>query len=111
MGMITLMQLMLGEVRRKRLLIALPFGIASIMAWVLGLIEVISLGLFPNRQITSDQVKLLRHDNVVSDGARGFEDLGIKTTALEAVLPEYLWRFRPSGQYEEIKESAKNLRV
>jgi len=38
-------------------------------------------------------------------------DLGITPVAMEAVLEEYLWRFRPSGQYAEIKESAKNLRV
>ena len=37
-------------------------------------------------------------------------DLGIQPTAMEAVLPEYLWRFRPSGQYAAIKDSAKNLR-
>ena len=62
-------------------------------------------------QVTRDQVKNLRNDNVVSDGAKTFEDLGITPTALEAVLPDYLWRFRPSGQYANIKDSAKNLRV
>ena len=30
--------------------------------------------------------------------------------AMEAVLPEYLWRYRPSGQYAAIKGSAKNLK-
>jgi hypothetical protein len=55
-------------------------------------------------------VRSLRVDNVVSEGARGFSDLGIKPTASEAVLPDYLWRFRPGGQYDAIKESAKNLR-
>ena len=39
-----------------------------------------------------------------------FSDLGIKPTALEAVLPEYLWSFRDSGQYSDIKQSARNLR-
>jgi NADH dehydrogenase len=29
---------------------------------------------------------------------------------MEAVLPDYLWRFRPSGQYDAIKQSARNLR-
>jgi NADH dehydrogenase len=29
---------------------------------------------------------------------------------MEAVLPDYLWRFRPSGQYDAIKDSAQNLR-
>ncbi len=41
----------------------------------------------------------------------GFETLGIKPSALEAVLPQYLWRFRPSGQYDAIKASAKNLKT
>jgi NADH dehydrogenase len=53
----------------------------------------------------------LRRDNVVSSDAKTFVDLGIETTALESVLPEYLWRFRPSGQYDAIKESAKNLKA
>ncbi|MEM9552066.1 MAG: complex I NDUFA9 subunit family protein, partial [Pseudomonadota bacterium] len=47
---------------------------------------------------------------VVSEDAKGFKELGIQPVAMEAVLPEYLWRFRPSGQYESIKESAQNLR-
>jgi NADH dehydrogenase len=47
---------------------------------------------------------------VVTPGARTLADLGITPTAIEAVLPEYLWRYRPSGQYAAIKESAKNLR-
>ena len=56
-------------------------------------------------------MKNLRHDNVVSEGARGFAELGIEPVAMESVLPDYLWRFRPSGQYDAIKESAKNLRA
>jgi NADH dehydrogenase len=47
----------------------------------------------------------------VSPGALGLAALGIEPTAMEAILPEYLWRFRPSGQYEAIKESARNLRA
>ena len=55
-------------------------------------------------------MKNLRHDNVVAPGAKGLADLGITPTAMEAVLPEYLWRYRPSGQYAAIKDSAKNLK-
>ena len=29
---------------------------------------------------------------------------------MDAVLEGYLWPYRPSGQYSDIKESAKNLR-
>ena len=62
-------------------------------------------------QITRDQVRNLRRDNVVGEGVKTFADLGIAPTSLEAVLPEYLWRFRPTGQYEEMTESARNLRA
>ena len=62
-------------------------------------------------QITRDQVVSLKSDNVVSDGAKGLADLGIKPVAVEAILPGYLWRFRPGGQYSDIQDSAKNLRA
>jgi hypothetical protein len=78
------------------------FGFDMVQAGTLGLIE--------NKMITRDQVKNLRIDNVVSPGAKGFAELGLTPTAMDAVLPEYLWRYRPSGQYAAIKESAKNLR-
>ena len=61
-------------------------------------------------QITRDQVQTLKDDNVVSEGAKTFADLGIDPVAMEAVLPDYLWRFRPDGQYDDIKRSASNLR-
>ncbi|MHA7850350.1 complex I NDUFA9 subunit family protein [Roseovarius sp.] len=104
-----LMEEMLGVIRRRRLIVNIPFRMAAIMAGAMEVGETLSLGLVPP-QITRDQVRSLRVDNVVSEGARGFADLGIKPTATEAVLPDYLWRFRPGGQYDAIKESAKNLR-
>ena len=67
-------------------------------------------GLFTNRMLTRDQVKMLRGDNVVAEDAKGFADLGIEPELMGPILPDYLWRFRPSGQYDAIKESAKNLR-
>ncbi|SHL09285.1 NADH dehydrogenase [Roseovarius marisflavi] len=105
-----LMQQMLTVIRRRRLIVNIPFGIASVMGGVMDLIQTVTLGLVP-AQITSDQVKSLRVDNVVASGSRGFADLGITPVAVETVLPDYLWRFRPAGQYEAIKESAKNLRA
>lgn len=105
-----LMRQMLTVIRRRRLIMNIPFGIASLVAGVMELVQTVSLGLIPP-QITRDQVRSLRVDNVVSEGARGFADLGIKPVAMEAIMPDYLWRFRPAGQYEAIKESASNLRV
>jgi NADH dehydrogenase len=88
----------------------IPFGIATIMAGVMEFVQTATLKLVPP-QITRDQVRSLRTDNVVSDGAKGFAKLGIEPVAMEAILPDYLWRFRPAGQYEAIKESASNLRA
>ena len=105
----SLMSVMLGVIRRRRAVVNIPFFLASIMGFAFDLANTVSLGLLP-AQITRDQVRNLRLDNVVSDGALGLADLGITPVALEAVLPDYLWRFRPSGQYDAIKESAKNLR-
>jgi NADH dehydrogenase len=105
-----LMTLMLGVIHRRRAVVNIPFFAASIMAFGLELGQTLSLGIVP-AQITRDQVRNLRRDNVVSAGAMGFDDLGIEPVAMSAVLPDYLWRFRPSGQYDAIKESAKNLRT
>ncbi len=106
-----LMELMLTEIRRRRLLAPLPFGIAGIMAWGLSLVETISLGLIKNRQITADQVAMLRHNNVVADGAQTLADLGVSATAAEGVVGEYLYAYRPYGQYDAITESAANLKA
>ncbi len=104
-----LMQHMLKVIRRRRLIMNIPFGIAGLMGWSFDLVQTLSFGLIPP-QITRDQVRSLRVDNVVSQEARGFSDLGIRPMAMEVVLPDYLWRFRPAGQYEAIKESASRLR-
>lgn len=105
-----LMQQMLDIIRRRRLVLNIPFWAARIMAFGFDMLQAVTLGLFTNNMITRDQVKNLSRDNVVSEDAKGFGDLGIVPTSMEAVLPEYLWRFRPSGQYDAIKESASNLR-
>ena len=105
-----LMGEMLSVIRRKRLVLNIPFWPASIIAGISEIARFCSFGLLP-APLTRDQVTNLRNDNVVDADARGFADLGIEPSSLEAVLPEYLWRFRPSGQYDEIKESARGLRT
>lgn len=105
-----LMVQMLGVIRRRRLVLNIPFWAANIMASAFNLGRILSLGLVRG-PITRDQVANLRIDNIVSEGADGFDALGITPTAMEAILPDYLWRFRPSGQYDAIKESAQNLKA
>lgn len=105
----TLMERMLLEIRRNRVLVNIPFPVANLMAGVLGVTQAVTLGLFTNSLLTRDQVRNLRRDNVVSDGAKGFAVLGITPTPMETVLPAYLWSHRPGGQYKAIHESATQL--
>ncbi|PUB16993.1 complex I NDUFA9 subunit family protein [Yoonia sediminilitoris] len=105
-----LMQLMLDIIRRRRLIINIPFWAARLMASAFGLLRAATLGLVKG-PITKDQVINLAIDNVVAADAQGFDALGIKPTPMESILPDYLWRFRPSGQFDAIKESAKNLKA
>jgi NADH dehydrogenase len=88
-----LMQVVLAETGRKRLLVPLPFLLAS---W-----KALFLQLMPNPLLTPDQVRLLKVDNVVAKTAFGLGDLGITPTSVEAVVPSYLWRYRAKGQYAE----------
>ncbi|MEM1066272.1 MAG: complex I NDUFA9 subunit family protein, partial [Pseudomonadota bacterium] len=100
---------MLGVIHRRRLILGLPIWVGRIMGTVFDGLNALSFGLIKG-PVTRDQVKNLARDNVASGDYPGLAELGIQPTALEAVLPEYLWRFRPQGQYAEITESAKNLR-
>ncbi len=104
-----LMHVMLGIIRRRKLVLNLPFWAARAIAFFGGIGQAMSLGAIKS-PITSDQVESLRSDNVVSEGAMGFSELGLQPQAMEAILPDYLWRFRPSGQYNDIKALAENLR-
>ncbi|MFG1213906.1 complex I NDUFA9 subunit family protein [Xanthobacter sp. YC-JY1] len=94
-----LMELMLSEIGAKRLLVDLPFGLATFMAkltqWA------------PGAPLTVDQVDMLRSDNVVSEAAvaegRTLAGLDLTPTSLAVVLPTYLWRFRKAGQFTRVE--------
>ena len=105
-----LMVMMLAEIRRKRVLLSVPFPVAAGMGAGLDLVQRLTFGLFTNSILTRDQVRNLRRDNVVATGARGLEDLGVTPTPMSSVLPSYLWAHRPGGQYKAIQESAGGLR-
>jgi NADH dehydrogenase len=82
---------------RDRALVSLPFGLAKLQA--------LFLQFAPGPlKLTPDQVVLLRSDNVVSDAAKAagltLEGLGITPDSMEAIAPQYLWRFRASGQFQ-----------
>ena len=82
---------------RKPMLVPLSFGLARFKAAFLQFAP----GAF---KLTPDQVTLLERDNVVSEAARAagltLEGLGIAADSLEAIAPQYLWRFRAAGQFQ-----------
>jgi NADH dehydrogenase len=87
-----MLEIILRESGRKRLLLPLPFALANIQAFF--------LQFLPGKLLTPDQVTFLKTDNVVAPGALTLDDLGIVPDSMEAILPAYLWRFRRKGQYE-----------
>jgi uncharacterized protein YbjT (DUF2867 family) len=86
-----LLELLLDEIRRKRLMVDMPFGLAEFQARL--------LSILPSPPLTPDQVELLKRDNIVSSGALTLATLGIEPTAVEGILPTYLGRFRRGGWY------------
>ena len=98
LSMREIMELILATAGRKRMLVSLPFRLARLQA--------LFLQFAPGPlKLTPDQVELLRSDNVVSEGAKAagltLEGLGILPDSMEAVLPQYLWRFRKAGQFSQ----------
>jgi uncharacterized protein YbjT (DUF2867 family) len=86
-----LLELILAETRRKRLLVPVPWAMARCQGAL--------LQLLPNPPLTVDQVRSLERDNVVSPGARTFKDLGIAPDTVEAIVPAYLERYRRGGWF------------
>jgi len=91
-----IIEIILATIERRRILVSLPFGLAKLQA--------LFLQFAPGPlKLTPDQVALLRSDNVVSDAAKAagltLEGLGIVPDSLEAIAPQYLWRFRKTGQF------------
>ncbi|MGZ5987128.1 MAG: complex I NDUFA9 subunit family protein [Caulobacteraceae bacterium] len=91
-----LMELMLAEIGKRRVLAPVPWPVAGLLGAAGDL-----AGVLIAPPITADQVKLLRADNVASGACPGLADLGITPTTLEAVLPGYLYVYRKGGQYAD----------
>jgi len=89
---------------RRRVLLDLPFWIGRLNARSFEMMEKLTGGLFP-AMLTRDQLKMLEVDNVVNEGAAGFDELGIKPTAMESVLEGYLYPYRAHGQFTTVTGS------
>ncbi|MGR4862952.1 complex I NDUFA9 subunit family protein [Caulobacter sp. LARHSG274] len=98
-----LMELILRETGRRRVLVPLPWFAAGLIGKVGDLVA----GLLPVAPpLTADQVEALRSDNVASNGLPGFAEAGIVPTPVESVVPSYLYRYRKGGQYAEVPAGA-----
>jgi hypothetical protein len=90
-----LMEFILATVERRRLLVPVPFALMKLQAAF--------LQFLPKPPLTPDQVEMLKADNIVSAAAheqgRTLEGLGIIPNPIDSVVPDYLWRFRKTGQF------------
>ena len=83
------------DIDRKRLLVSVPWWVAELQASI--------LGLLPNPLLTRSGPAVPR-DNIVSDAAirenRTLAGLDIQPQSIGSILPSYLWRYRPAGQFQ-----------
>ena len=92
-----ILELILRETYRERVLIPVPFFAARPLGSLLQVAELFGLPA----PLTRDQVLMLESDNVVPEGAPGLAALGVAPTGLEAIAPTYLWLYRRGGQFAE----------
>jgi len=86
-----LMEILLTEIKKKKLLIPISFKIAKFQSYF--------LQMLPNPILTPDQVEMLKNNNIVSGDYPTLSDLGISGTTVESILPKYIYRFRSGGQF------------
>ncbi|MFZ5674064.1 MAG: complex I NDUFA9 subunit family protein [Pseudomonadota bacterium] len=100
-----LLDFTLRTIGRKRLLVPVPWPVARVQGMI--------MGLLPKPLLTSDQVELLKHDNVVSAEAvsegRTLQGLGIIPRGIEAIVPAYLYRYRKAGEFSGTGEKPKEI--
>jgi len=86
-----LMEILLIEIKKKRFLIPIPFGMAKFQSYFLQMMS--------NPLLTPDQVEMLKHNNIVSGDYPTLKDLGVSGSTIHSILPKYIYRFRTGGQF------------
>ncbi|MEK9660844.1 MAG: complex I NDUFA9 subunit family protein, partial [Alphaproteobacteria bacterium] len=85
-----LMQKMLATIRRRRLLVSLPYFAGDVLGTLIDIKWAVLTALFggmvPNPPLTRDMMRQLRADNVVGAGGKTLAVLGIAPTAMAPVL-------------------------
>ena len=86
----------LQETRRTRRFIPIPMALTKLAGTL--------LQILPSAPLTLDQARMLETDTVLSGTTPGLRELGVQPTAVEAIAPSYLWRFRKLGQFETVAQ-------
>jgi len=86
-----LMEILLTEIKKKRYLVSIPFGLAKFQSYL--------LQMLPLSLLTPDQVEMLKCNNIVSGEHPSLKDLGISGKTIQSILPKYIYRFRAGGQF------------
>ena len=86
-----LMEILLKEIKKKRFLIPIPFSTAKFQSYFFQLMK--------NPPLTSDQVEMLKYNNIVTGKYPTLKDLGISGKTVQSILPKYIYRFRRGGQF------------
>jgi uncharacterized protein YbjT (DUF2867 family) len=108
-----LIEITLAEIGRPRLLLSVPWPMAGLIGAAGDVVAQVraALPVLPEPPLTSDQVALLKRDNVASAEAPGLADLGIAPAALEPIIPTYLYRYRKGGQYADLQPPAETAQA
>ena len=86
-----LLEIVLKLVNRKKFFLNIPFSIAKIQAFF--------MQMMPNPLLTTDQVEILKYDNIATGMNPTIFDLDILPSTIESILPDYIYRFRKGGQF------------
>ena len=86
-----LMEILLQEIKKRRILIPIPFSVAKFQSYFLQMMS--------NPLLTPDQVEMLKYNNVVSGEYPTLKELGIDGKTIQNILPKYIYRFRTGGQF------------
>ena len=94
------LQRLLILINKERLLLPMPFFIASLTAKV--------FQLLPNPLITEDQLRLLKYDNILSGKYKSNFDIGVPSKRyFNDEVKKYSYMWREGGQFSTDKYSPK----
>ena len=92
---------LLNLINKKRLLLSMPLPLASFTAKI--------FQLLPNPILTEDQLRLLKHDNVLSGKYKSNFDIGVPSKKyFSEEVKKYAYMWREGGQFSTEKYLNKN---